>query len=337
MNYINDKKIRFDDVLISPKLSNINSRKEVLLDTVVKFPNSKISWKGIPIMASNMDFVGTFEMGMTLQGFNISTAVSKFYSPSDWVEAINDGLDLDFNFMTFGLDSIKKIYEYFNFIDKEKSQTPRFIVFDIPNGYINSFHSLISDTRKEFPQLGIMAGNVVTRDGAAKIMDSGADGVKVGIGSGSVCSTTNVTGIGYPQMSAIMECFEEVNKFSGFVISDGGVRSSADIVKAYAGGSGFVMIGSLFSGHTQGLAPIVSKDNKSFRRLYGMSSSEAMQKHYGGVEDYRTSEGISVLVEDRGDIKNTVTQILGGMRSACTYIDANDIGEIFENSQLIRI
>lgn len=332
-----DKKIQFDDVLISPKLSNINSRKEVLLDTIVKFPNSQISWKGIPIMASNMDFVGTFEMGIALQDFNMPTAVSKFYSPNDWVNAIDHGLDFDFNFMTFGLDSIKKIHEYFDFIYKKKSQLPKSIVFDIPNGYINSFHSLISDTRKEFPKLGIMAGNVVTPDGVAKIMDSGADGVKVGIGSGSVCSTTNVTGIGYPQMSAVLECCEEVSKFSGFIISDGGVRSSADIVKAYAGGSGFVMIGSLLSGHTEGLAPLVSKDNKPFRQLYGMSSSEAMLKHYGGVEDYRASEGISVLIEDKGDVKNTVTQMLGGIRSACTYIDANNIGEISANSQLIRI
>ena len=282
---VDDKKLQFDDVLVSPKLSNINSRKEVILDTVVEFPNSGISWEGIPIMASNMDFVGTFEMGLSLQDFNVTTAISKFYSPNDWVNAVNAGLDLDFNFMTFGLDNMKKIHDYFSFMDKKISQITKFIVFDVPNGYIDSFHSLISDTRKEFPRLGIMAGNVVTPDGVAKIMDSGADGVKVGIGSGSVCSTTNVTGVGYPQMSAIIECVDEINKSSGFIISDGGVKSSADIVKAYAGGSGFVMVGSLLSGHSQGLAPVILKDNKSFRQLYGMSSAEAMHKHYGGVAE----------------------------------------------------
>ena len=337
MTNIDDKKLQFDDVLISPKLSNINSRKEVILDTVVEFPNSGISWEGIPIMASNMDFVGTFEMGLSLQDFNVTTAISKFYSPNDWVSAVNAGLDLDFNFMTFGLDNMKKIHDYFSFMDKKISQIPKFIVFDVPNGYIDSFHSLISDTRKEFPRLGIMAGNVVTPDGVAKIMDSGADGVKVGIGSGSVCSTTNVTGIGYPQMSAIIECVDGINKSSGFIISDGGVKSSADVVKAYAGGSGFVMVGSLLSGHSQGLAPVILKDNKSFRQLYGMSSAEAMQKHYGGVAEYRASEGISVLVEDRGNVKNTITEVLGGLRSACTYINANNIGEISSNAKLIRI
>mgnify|MGYP001163476360 FL=1 len=334
---MNDKKLQFDDILISPKLSNINSRKEVILDTAIKFPNSGILWEGIPIMASNMDFVGTFEMGHSLQDFNITTAISKFYSPSDWVDAVNNGLDLDFNFMTFGLDNLNKIYEYFSFMDNKISQIPKCIVFDVPNGYIDSFHSLISDTRNEFPGLGIMAGNVVTPDGVARILDSGGDGVKVGIGSGSVCSTTNVTGIGYPQMSAILECAEEADKFSGFIISDGGVRSSADVVKAYAGGSGFVMVGSLLSGHAQGLAPIISKDDKSFRQLYGMSSSEAMQKHYGGVAEYRASEGVSVLVEDKGDVRNTISQVLGGLRSACTYINAKNIGEISENARLIRV
>jgi len=337
MIHLNDKKLQFDDILISPKLSNINSRKEIILETNIRFPNARISWDGIPIMASNMDFIGTFEMGTSLQGFGIATAISKFYTPNDWVNAINEGLDFNFNFMTFGLDGIDKIKEYFDFIDKKTSHIPKIIVFDIPNGYIDSFHSLILDTRKEFPRLGIVAGNVVTPDGVAEIMDSGADGVKIGIGSGSVCSTSNITGIGYPQMSAVLECAEEVKKFDGFIISDGGIRSSADIVKAYSGGAEFVMLGSLLSGHLQGLAPVIIKDNKSFRQLYGMSSTEAMDKHYGGVVNYRASEGISILVEDKGDVKDTIYQILGGIRSACTYINANSIGDIPENAKLIRV
>ena len=183
--------------------------------------------------------------------------------------------------------------------------------------------------------MGIIAGNVVTAEGVRLLMDSGADGVKVGIGSGGVCDTTETTGIGYPQLSAAIDCSLEVKKYNGFIVSDGGVKITGDISKAFAAGSGFVMLGSLLAAHKESMAPIIRKDNKNFRELYGMSSTQAMTKHYGGVADYRTSEGKSILVEDRGPVKNTLNKILGAMRSTCTYINAKNIGEIHENSSFI--
>ena len=335
MFYSSEKKLNFKDVLIVPKSSKINSRKDVVLDTKILFPASGISWTGVPIMASNMDNVGTFEMGLALQNFHMTNAVSKFYNKDAWVKSISNGLDLEFNFITFGLQEISEIDEIISYILQKTNKNIKTIVFDIPNGYIEKFSKIISEARKEFPKLGIIAGNVVTSEGVRLLMDSGADGVKVGIGSGGVCDTTETTGIGYPQLSAAIDCSLEVKKYNGFIVSDGGVKITGDISKAFAAGSGFVMLGSLLAAHKESMAPIIRKDNKNFRELYGMSSTQAMTKHYGGVADYRTSEGKSILVEDRGPVKNTLNKILGALRSTCTYINAKNIGEIYENSSFI--
>ena len=335
MFYSSEKKLNFKDVLIVPKSSKINSRKDVILDTKILFPASGINWTGVPIMASNMDNVGTFEMGFALQNFHMTNAVSKFYNKDAWVKSISNGLDLEFNFITFGLQEISEIDEIISYILQKTNKNIKTIVFDIPNGYIEKFSKIISEARKEFPKLGIIAGNVVTAEGVRLLMDSGADGVKVGIGSGGVCDTTETTGIGYPQLSAAIDCSLEVKKYNGFIVSDGGVKITGDISKAFAAGSGFVMLGSLLAAHKESMAPIIRKDNKNFRELYGMSSTQAMTKHYGGVADYRTSEGKSILVEDRGPVKNTLNKILGAMRSTCTYINAKNIGEIHENSSFI--
>ena len=335
MFYSSEKKLNFKDVLIVPKSSKINSRKDVVLDTKILFPASGISWTGVPIMASNMDNVGTFEMGFALQNFHMTNAVSKFYNKDAWVKSISNGLDLEFNFITFGLQEISEIDEIISYILQKTNKNIKTIVFDIPNGYIEKFSKIISEARKEFPKLGIIAGNVVTSEGVRLLMDSGADGVKVGIGSGGVCDTTETTGIGYPQLSAAIDCSIEVKKYNGFIVSDGGVKITGDISKAFAAGSGFVMLGSLLAAHKESMAPIIRKDNKNFRELYGMSSTQAMTKHYGGVADYRTSEGKSILVEDRGPVKNTLNKILGALRSTCTYINAKNIGEIHENSSFI--
>ena len=335
MFYSSEKKLNFKDVLIVPKSSKINSRKDVVLDTKIFFPASGINWTGVPIMASNMDNVGTFEMGFALQNFHMTNAVSKFYNKDAWVKSISNGLDLEFNFITFGLQEISEIDEIISYILQKTNKNIKTIVFDIPNGYIEKFSKIISEARKEFPKLGIIAGNVVTAEGVRLLMDSGADGVKVGIGSGGVCDTTETTGIGYPQLSAAIDCSIEVKKYNGFIVSDGGVKITGDISKAFAAGSGFVMLGSLLAAHKESMAPIIRKDNKNFRELYGMSSTQAMTKHYGGVADYRTSEGKSILVEDRGPVKNTLNKILGALRSTCTYINAKNIGEIHENSSFI--
>ena len=335
MFYSSEKKLNFKDVLIVPKSSKINSRKDVVLDTKILFPASGINWTGVPIMASNMDNVGTFEMGFALQNFHMANAVSKFYNKDAWVKSIRNGLDLEFNFITFGLQEISEIYEIISYILQKTNKNIKTIVFDIPNGYIEKFSKIISEARKQFPDLGIIAGNVVTSEGVKQIMDSGADGVKVGIGSGGVCDTTETTGIGYPQLAAVIDCSIEVKKYGGFIVSDGGVKITGDISKAFAAGSGFVMLGSLLAAHKESMAPIIRKENRNYRELYGMSSTQAMTKHYGGVADYRTSEGKSILVEDRGPVKYTLNKMLGALRSTCTYINAKNIGEIHKNSRFI--
>ena len=264
MFYSSEKKLNFKDVLIVPKSSKINSRKDVVLDTKILFPASGINWTGVPIMASNMDNVGTFEMGFALQSFHMTNAVSKFYNKDAWVKSISNGLDLEFNFITFGLQEISEIDEIISYILQKTNKNIKTIVFDIPNGYIEKFSKIISEARKEFPKLGIIAGNVVTSEGVRLLMDSGADGVKVGIGSGGVCDTTETTGIGYPQLSAAIDCSIEVKKYNGFIVSDGGVKITGDISKAFAAGSGFVMLGSLLAAHKESMAPIIRKENRNY-------------------------------------------------------------------------
>ncbi|KHJ89543.1 putative GMP reductase [Oesophagostomum dentatum] len=168
----------------------------------------------------------------------------------------------------------------------------------------------------------IMAGNVVTGEMVEELLLTGADIVKVGIGPGSVCTTRKKAGVGYPQLSATMECADAAHGLNGHVISDGGCTNPGDVAKAFGGGADFVMIGGLFAGHDQSGGEIIEKDGRKYKLFYGMSSDTAMKKHQGSVAEYRSSEGKTITIPYRGDVNGTVQDILGGIRSACTYTGA---------------
>ena len=184
-----------------------------------------------------------------------------------------------------------------------------------------------------------MAGNVVTGEMTEQLILSGADIVKVGIGPGSVCTTRKKTGVGYPQLSAVMECADAAHGLSGHIISDGGCTMPGDFSKAFGAGADFVMAGGMFSGHDESGGETVtdSDTGRKYKEFYGMSSAHAMTKHSGGVADYRASEGKYVLVPYRGPVSGTVRTILGGVRSSCTYVGARKLKELSKRTTFIRI
>ena len=207
--------------------------------------------------------------------------------------------------------------------------------------------------RKMYPEVVIIAGNVVTADQTQELLLNGADIIKVGIGPGSVCTTRLKTGVGYPQLSAVMECADAAHGLDGHIIADGGCTCPGDVAKAFAAGADFVMLGGMLAGHDEGGGEVITKsfitdeltdnsghrviEQRKFVEFYGMSSKTANEKHFEGLKDYRASEGRTVLVTYKGPIQNTIQDILGGVRSACTYVGANRLKQIGKCATFIRV
>lgn len=337
-----DLKLDFKDVLLRPKRSTLGSRVEVNLERTFKFRHSQDNWSGIPIIAANMDHTGTFAVAEALSEHRLLTALSKFTSYQEWQKfAVHNAKLLPFVMVSSGsgdddLSHLQKII---------KDVECPFICLDVANGYSEHFVDFVKRVRELFPNKIIMAGNVVTGEMVEQLIISGADVVKVGIGSGSVCTTRNKTGVGYPQLSAIIECVDAAHGLHGHVCSDGGCTVAGDVVKAFAAGADFVMLGGMFAGHDECLGEIItlrSTENfasgqKTYKRFYGMSSAEAMLRHKGKVADYRTSEGKSIDIPYRGPIIETIRDILGGLRSACTYIGAARLKDLPKCATFIRV
>ncbi|KAL3123422.1 hypothetical protein niasHT_004594 [Heterodera trifolii] len=331
-------KLDFRDVLLMPKRSQLASRSEVDLNREFVFKNSKATYTGIPIIASNMDTVGTFEMAETLSQSNLFTAVHKHYSVEEWKEFANrvrnNSNVLNSVAISSGSrsDDLTKMRAICDAVPEIK-----FICLDVANGYSETFVDFVRKVREEFRTSTIFAGNVVTKEMVEQLILSGADVVKVGIGPGSVCTTRKQTGVGYPQFSAVLECADAAHGLNGHIISDGGTTCAGDVAKAFGGGADFVMIGGQFAGHDQCGGKIIERDGKKFKAFYGMSSATAMLKHHGTVAEYRASEGKTVEIPYRGDVRETVKSLLGGVRSACTYIGAQKLKEMPKRATFIRV
>ena len=331
-----DIKLGFSDVMFRPKRSTLRSRSEVSLDRQFTFLHSNKSWEGIPIMAANMDTVGTFEMARELSSLNLITAIHKHYSQDQWAQFMhsvdkNTSKHVAISTGTGDVDSekLKQILSVFPSID--------FICIDVANGYSEYFVDYVKRTRDTFPDKIIMAGNVVTGEMVEELLLSGADIVKVGIGPGSVCTTRIKTGVGYPQLSAVIECADAAHGLGGQIISDGGCKIPGDIAKAFGGGADFVMLGGMLAGHTESGGEEVRENGTAYKLFYGMSSETAMDKHAGGVAEYRASEGKTVKIAYRGDVKYTVLDILGSLRSTCTYVGAKRLKELTKRTTFIRV
>ncbi len=327
-------KLAFKDVLIRPKRSTLRSRSQVSLEREYHFRHSSKIWQGIPIIAANMDHTGTFAMAEALSQHNVMTALSKFIEPEEWQAfSTKSAQHKNLTFVSAGLNDkdIPRLQAI------EKVSGFDFICLDVANGYSEHFVDFVKKARETFPEKIIMAGNVVTGEMTEELVLAGADIVKVGIGPGSVCTTRKQTGVGYPQLSAVIECADAAHGLKGLVCSDGGCTVPGDVSKAFAAGADFVMLGGMFSGHDECSGDIFEKAGQQFKRFYGMSSSEAMNKYHGQVAEYRSSEGKSVDVPYRGAVNNTILDILGGVRSTCTYVGAESLKELTKRTTFIRV
>lgn len=330
-----DVKLDFKDVLLRPKRSTLKSRSEVDLTRSFAFRNSKQMYTGIPIIAANMDTVGTFEMAKVLCKFSLFTAVHKHYSLEQWKEFASQNPDcLEHLAASSGTGSSD--FEQLGQILEAIPQV-KYICLDVANGYSEHFVEFVKDVRKCFPEHTIMAGNVVTGEMVEELILSGADIIKVGIGPGSVCTTRKKTGVGYPQLSAVMECADAAHGLKGHIISDGGCSCSGDVAKAFGAGADFVMLGGMLAGHSESGGELIERDGKKYKLFYGMSSEMAMKKYAGGVAEYRASEGKMVEVPFKGDVEHTIRDILGGIRSTCTYVGAAKLKELSRRTTFIRV
>jgi GMP reductase len=346
-----DMKLDYKDVLIRPKRSTLGSRKEVDLERGYNWRNwqpedmsiemlkpERKHWRGIPIMASNMDGVGTFEMADKLAEAKIFTCLVKTYSVNELVNYFDNKYNERTQYVAMSIGITDRDHQKFRDVYEQTGGTLRYVCIDVANGYSERFASFVREFRQNYPHIVIIAGNVVTGEMTEELILAGADIIKVGIGPGSVCTTRIQTGVGYPQLSAVIECADAAHGLGGHIIADGGCTSPGDVAKAFAGGADFVMLGGMLAGHDEGGGEVITKTyrtdeldanctdyvhvEKEFVQFYGMSSKSANDKHFDGLKDYRSSEGRTVMVPYRGPVGVTIQDILGGLRSSCTYAGA---------------
>jgi len=336
MRVESELKLGFSDVLFRPKRSTLKSRSQVTIERTFTFKNSGNTWTGVPVIAANMDTVGTFEMAKALAEHKCLTAVHKHYSVEEWNKFLS-GCDKEiYNHIMISTGTSENDFEKISQVLSANPQL-QFICIDVANGYSEHFAEFVQRARDTFPDKTIVAGNVVTGEMVEELLLRGADIIKVGIGPGSVCTTRVKTGVGYPQLSATIECADAAHGLGGHVVSDGGCTCAGDVAKAFGGGADFVMIGGMFAGHDESGGKTVERDGKTYRQFYGMSSSTAMDKHSGGVANYRASEGKTVEVPYRGPVAHTILDVLGGVRSTCTYVGAAKLKELSKRTTFIRV
>ena len=368
-----DMKLDYKDVLIRPKRSTLGSRKEVDLERGFTFRNFKTvaqdngpdytfdtkgpyrHYRGVPIMASNMDGVGTFEMADKLAEGKMFTCLVKTYSVNELVDYFDSEMPERTDYVAMSIGITDKDHQKFRDVYEQTGDQLKYVCIDVANGYSERFATFVRGMRNNYPNIVIIAGNVVTGEMTEELILSGADIIKVGIGPGSVCTTRIQTGVGYPQLSAVIECADAAHGLGGHVIADGGCTCPGDVAKAFAGGADFVMLGGMLAGHDQGGGEVITKiyetdevtktgdgfydsvyEEKQFVQFYGMSSDAANTKHFGGLKDYRSSEGREVLVPYRGDVAATVQDLLGGIRSTCTYAGAIRLKHLMRCTTFVR-
>ena len=327
MRIDNTPKLNFDDVLLKPKRSTLTSRKDVDMTRKFEFRNSKKVMNFTPIFASNMDGVGTFSMAKVLQDYKMMTVITKTTTPEQWKQAVGSGLRLQSVSVCTGTNKVfdDNARDYKNMQEVLKMFPDiKMITIDVANAYHQNMVGFVEKVRKEYPEKVIVAGNVVTPEMVEELIINGADVVKIGIGPGSVCTTRTMTGVGVPQFSAIVECADAANGVGGHIMADGGCVHPGDISKALGGGAHMVMVGGMLAGHDESEQEV--KDGKI--EFYGMSSDRAREIHGKRKDGYRGNEGRLISLPYRGPVANTIEYILGGVRSACTYIGARRLKDM---------
>ena len=333
-----DIKLDYSDVLIRPKRSTLTSRFDVDLERTYTFYHSGLEWTGVPIMASNMDTTGTFKMHEVLGSAGMITCIARHYNAGNENGMLWNAVNHKNRICVMSGISKLEISEIVGIVTTFPDVS--FVGLDVANGYTINFVEAIKRLRSYLPDSTIIAGNVVTGDMTTELILAGADIVKVGVGPGSVCTTRLKTGVGYPQLSAVIECADAAHGVGGHIIADGGCNSSGDIVKAFAAGADFVMIGGMLSGHEECDGEYVFEEDVEEpvgMEFYGMASKTAMDRHGHSNREYRGEEGKTVIVPYRGTVKNTVQDILGGIRSACTYVGAKRLKDLTKCTTFVRV
>jgi GMP reductase len=363
MRIDSEVKLDYNNVLIRPKRSTLTSRKEVRLtrrftfrNYSPDFPDNSLNthYEGVPIMAANMDGVGTFDMADKLAEGGLFTCLVKTYTVGELVTYFDSDIPERTEHVAMSIGITQADEDKFRMVYEQVGSLLKYVCIDVANGYTERFVEFVKSFRQNYPNIVIIAGNVVTADQTQELLLNGADIIKVGIGPGSVCTTRIKTGVGYPQLSAVIECADAAHGLGGHIIADGGCATAGDVVKAFAAGADFVMLGGMLAGHVEGGGEVINKyyetdevlmtptpsdfhsrndtplykrvvETKKFVQFYGMSSAAANDKHFGGLKEYRSSEGREVLVPYRGTVATTVQDILGGLRSACTYVGADKL------------
>ena len=336
MRIESDLKLDYKDVLLKPKRSKLTSRKDVDMEREFKFLNSGKEFTGIPIIASSMDGVGTFSMAKILQNYKMLTVLRKHYEPEDWDKAVASGLDLNYVSICTGTNRIwdEDAPEFLTLkVVLEKYPEIPFITIDVANGYHENFVDFVAQMREDFPEQTIIAGNVITAEMTEELILRGADIVKCGIGPGSVCTTRLMTGVGIPQLSGFIECADAAHGVGGQVIADGGCVYPGDVAKAFGAGADFVMLGGMLAGHEE--SEIAILDGKM--EFYGMGSDRAMEIHGARKDGYRGAEGKEIKIPYKGKVEDTMTEIIGGVRSACTYIGATKIKDMPKCATFVQV
>ena len=322
-----DPKLNYEDVLLQPKRSTLSSRRDVDMTRKFTFRNSGKVMTFTPIFASNMDGVGTFSMAKVLQEYKMMTVITKTTTPEQWRTAVGNGVRLQSVSVCTGTNRMfdDDAEDYTSMQEVLKSFPDiKMITIDVANAYHQNMVGFVQKVREEYPDKVIVAGNVVTPEMTEELIINGADVVKIGIGPGSVCTTRTMAGVGVPQFSAILECADAANGVDGHIMADGGCTQPGDIAKAFGGGAHMVMIGGMLAGHNE--SEVQAIDGQ--REFYGMSSDRAREVHGKRKDGYRGNEGKLIHLPDRGPVKNTVEDILGGVRSACTYIGARRLKDM---------
>ena len=337
MRIESDVKLDFKDVLLRPKRSTLGSRANVDLDRLYSFRHARLEMPVVPVIAANMDTVGTFEMARALAGHKILTAIHKHYPVAELANFFDPAGAEANQYAFYSLGILAHDLQKFDEVWRKSGGGIRWVCIDVANGYTEAFMEFIKRFRERYPDVVVMAGNVVTADMTEALILAGVDIVKVGIGPGSVCTTRKMTGVGYPQLSAIIECADAAHGLGGHICGDGGCTVPGDVVKAFGGGADFVMLGGMLAAHDESGGEVVEHEGMSYRKFYGMSSEEAMTRYAGGVAKYRASEGKSTMLPARGPVDGTIQDILGGLRSACTYVGARKLKDLSKCTTFVRV
>ena len=337
MRIENEIRLDFKDVLLRPKRSTLGSRANVDLEREYKFRHATHRLPLVPIVAANMDTVGTFGMAGALAAHKLMCAIHKHYSVAELAKFFAPANAANNAYAFYSMGIVERDLHKFAQVRDKAGEGIRFVCIDVANGYTEAFVDFVRRFRDQYPELIMMAGNVVTADMTEALILAGVDIVKVGIGPGSVCTTRKMTGVGYPQLSAIIECADAAHGLGGLICGDGGCTVPGDVAKAFGGGADFVMLGGMLAAHDESGGEEAEIDGRRMRRFYGMSSEEAMTRHAGGVANYRAAEGKSILLPARGPVDDTLREILGGLRSTCTYVGARKLKDLSRCTTFVRV